>query len=1402
MRRGPGVWREKKDGIWQEWHLVRDFAALQDARSRKTIAPGDIGLVENTELLARFQTGSRSASDSVELAVSCSTIFAAICPPAEEDEQGQMPRDDLDLLTVAGSEAKGVRARGKTKTGGEKKTSGKRPRWLLDKAIAEECGACATLDELFGRLRQREEFLSAKKDGEKRVNALGDRFSTVPWQAAQRAILEEAGKWTEKKEKADRKNAVEAAPYHRLLEADCLPLPGFQRPRDRLGITECKSEWNYAMWNMAGQRVRSHLGWVRRRSREQLLWHLGKKLFEEGGWIRTKDQGKAIKEKDRRPEHIVFSQPEDDLGDYQQRPAYRTRRWFRQLQGEYEGVEMPRLFAGLSFGARALPRISERMLKGWAKIRQKWRKVLTKRPNATAEELAGQVNLLRKRKPRDFGDQELFKWLARQDRRYLWDGSDRKVDNDCGRDDRDCVAAFAAYNERYAELPSSITFTENHPLRHPVWAFFGENSAVKYKLRCEEVADGEGRSQKTLYVLLDQLFCRNPDGKAYTAVSDVRVPLKGYRDFAESFDVSGGREIASTDELEFRDDLLAGDPLKAKLGGIKLIWDRGHFPKNAKKVPVRAPTRRVYVSFSCDVTEKQPPAWLAARGSEVAAISSQPRDGVKGLLELRRAIRWKEDVEGGKKNDSVLLLPNKRAWPDVAVQKKLKVLSVDLGQRHGAGTALWEVSAAETTDSLDWQIGQTRSGTCVRAALIDKGMISLPGDDEALPAAEEQLRNRLRRLRSRLNLQRMLLQVARLLSLEQFEKREFGKERKRHRRGGFDGPCGRRSVTRIEALKEDDIRGNCEKAAQLILNWASTDAMQESLRSLGHDGDLWSYLADKDPRLKNVANALPRTTVPSEKEARDSSLDRDSLKAQRGIEDKTFYDSVKQHRSALARTLCDGYDAALRKRATAGLWAELDHVLVREVSYSDQSEKEKPRELFTATGLLPLLRRPPAKKHDAVVDQNCLPLARTFRGGLSMQRLNFLEELKSFVRKWSCRPRWPGDVRRLSREQAFGVQDTRHLNHRREHRVKLVAHCIVARALGFEQDIRRGIWRYRDANTGELLWHHPESRRFFREREDGTLQQIGVPPGLTGQEKSHPHPVHPPAHLIVLENLWRYGFKRDRPSNENSGLMMWSHRQLLKFIKHIGGLFGLPLAVVYAAYSSRFCSSCGTPGFRASRFDPKWLDQEWMRRIRASNDIQDQAMKKVANEAKARLDEEPTAYEKVQDRPWIVREGGTHFVCANRHCPVHTEPIDADENAAANIGLRFLRGVEDFRTRVTPDGRLVKKLSYSTVERLDLVKSDGGDFWRQPSGERAETKSPRRKRPEQGAAAEEDLSEEDDEGSSIGVLRDPTGKALPSDDWYEEGVFWGHVARQVAAGIKAANADAFTPADENNDATA
>ena len=93
----------EKDGVWHEWQLVCDIKELQHVRNLKAAAPEDISLAENKELLARFQQRGRTEGEAVELSLYCSMIFAAICPPAENDEQGQMPRDDLDLLTAADS---------------------------------------------------------------------------------------------------------------------------------------------------------------------------------------------------------------------------------------------------------------------------------------------------------------------------------------------------------------------------------------------------------------------------------------------------------------------------------------------------------------------------------------------------------------------------------------------------------------------------------------------------------------------------------------------------------------------------------------------------------------------------------------------------------------------------------------------------------------------------------------------------------------------------------------------------------------------------------------------------------------------------------------------------------------------------------------------------------------------------------------------------------------------------------------------------------------------------------------------------------------------------------------------------------------------------------------------------
>ncbi len=191
-------------------------------------------------------------------------------------------------------------------------------------------------------------------------------------------------------------------------------------------------------------------------------------------------------------------------------------------------------------------------------------------------------------------------------------------------------------------------------------------------------------------------------------------------------------------------------------------------------------------------------------------------------------------------------------------------------------------------------------------------------------------------------------------------------------------------------------------------------------------------------------------------------------------------------------------------------------------------------------------------------------------------------------------------------------------------------------------------------------------------------------------------------------------------------------------------------------------------------------------------------MKKVANEVNSRLESDPSAYDRIDDRPWVVREGGTHFACANAHCTAHCIPINADENAAGNIGLRFLRGVEDFRARITTDGKLTHELRYSAIDCLK--KDDGQNFWR--SNEAALTNQTTRKgkRVKRHTAEDDDEpSDENDEsgGGAVTVIRDPSGFSLPAENWYEEGEFWCHIARMVATGLKAANADMFNESDDD-----
>lgn len=1396
MHRGAGVSRAKHDGIWREWREITTTEELQQARQRNRDEPQLFALLENHELLNAFKGKSKSEAEAIELAECCRRIMAEIAPPADEGQQVQMNRSDLDLLTLPASEARGVRPKSAAKDGSKKKTSGKRPGWMLDKAIFEECDRSDSLDVLFTRLRQRQEFQSAMKDGEKKIKAL-KKYQDGAWPEAKSAIMKPhtdgrpkwevaEQKWKDKRRNSEQSGAVSA--YKALVAADSLPLPGLARPSDRLKLAKHIAEWNYAIWNMAGQRVRSHLGWVRRRAKERLLWELRTNLFEYGGWLRTRRHGKAIRQKDATPDDIRFeAPPASEIADFQQRAAHGKCKWVETLR-EYETGEMFEHLEGVAFGAADQPRIRKRTAKGWASIRDRWIDLTNKaQSNPTADDLLDAFDRMRGRKPRDFGDRRFFEWLAAPERRWLWDGTGKGGDTNCGRDDRDCVSAYIAHNEHLADKPDSITFTRSDSVKHPVWPFFGENSAIEYQLAREVTPDGNTR----LVLVLGQLLVQETDG-SYSAVDRVKIALRGYEDFEKSFAIpDNAKDVSAKQEIVFHDDLLGGTTRHGTLSGMKLTWERDELEASHRKCKPSRKLPRIYAIFSCDAGAATLPEWLTKHvGSDVKL--KKPRDGMTRAFFLKKTISQDGAAEGGETRRP----SGERKWPKEAVENGFSIRGTDLGYRTSSAGAYWRLSFCKPEGKISWKVG-TCGRKPVHAVLERTSTVLLPGDGELLPTAEQALRERLYSLRTRLNLNNALLRIARLLALDSVTQRKPDGDKLRKRSDGTTKRIGTKWRTEIRHLDDTDIKENCRKAAVQLVRWASTDAMAESLKAIGYHGSLWDWFSGRDNGLERLAGLLPKTEVPTEKDANEKGIDRENRKAERKKEDDAFADAIHELRGRLANVLCFEHDAKKRRRGKSGLWFEFDRALLCELSYSDRGNVGGEQTIFDS-GLFRLLRKPPVTKHhDRKDDVNNLPHGRTHRGGLSMARLNFLDDVKNFVRRWSCRPRWPGDLRRVPENAKIDRCDTEHLDHLREHRAKLIAHADVAQTLGFEQDFRRGLWQYRDGSgeSAEIVWHRPERGHFYRRNGD-SLVQCDEPAGLNDAGMHHPHAAYDPAHVLVYEDLTRYKMSSDRPKNENAGLARWSHRRILAFAQHVGGLFGVPVATVDARFSSRYCSRCGAPGCRAVRFDPAWLNQGWMQTILQSTDIRDAALKSVATHVRSAIEKNLYAFGRETDRPWVLRDGGTHFVCANSTCPVHSTPVNADENAAANIGLRFLRGVDGIRATIAANGTVTRSIGY--VPRGMVLLADGNEgpsqnepYWRDASADSRLTGSSKSRRGDRQEPTREDAIEDDESGVARVLFRDPSGKFRCQDHWFEGKVFWGGVARSCAACIKAVNASRF-----------
>jgi hypothetical protein len=286
--------------------------------------------------------------------------------------------------------------------------------------------------------------------------------------------------------------------------------------------------------------------------------------------------------------------------------------------------------------------------------------------------------------------------------------------------------------------------------------------------------------------------------------------------------------------------------------------------------------------------------------------------------------------------------------------------------------------------------------------------------------------------------------------------------------------------------------------------------------------------------------------------------------------------------------------------------------------------------------------------------------------GLSLERIEQIEELrKRFQSLNQTLRRKTGGRPPIRRDES--VPDPcpdllGKLDNLKEQRVNQTAHMILAEALGLR------------------LAPPPANKKALREQRDqhGVYAKI---PNAQGQWIG-------PVDFIVIEDLSRYRASQGRAPRENSRLMKWCHRAVRDKLKQLCEVFGLPVLETPAAYSSRFCSRSGVPGFRAAEVTAGFTKQGQWAWVAGKKD--EQGNPKEEAQRLLDLDQELTKAQAELERDWqeqkrpsdcpkrtllVPSSGGPVFVPVSDQADgadIQPAIAQADINAAINLVLRAI----------------------------------------------------------------------------------------------------------------------------------
>lgn len=381
-------------------------------------------------------------------------------------------------------------------------------------------------------------------------------------------------------------------------------------------------------------------------------------------------------------------------------------------------------------------------------------------------------------------------------------------------------------------------------------------------------------------------------------------------------------------------------------------------------------------------------------------------------------------------------------------------------------------------------------------------------------------------------------------------------------------------------------------------------------------------------------------------------------------------------------------------------------------------------------------------------------------GGLSVGRINTLTATYRLLKAFKNRP-VPADLRRnipAKGDDRLARFHQRLLDMRdrlRDQRVKQLASRIVEAALGIgrmpSEHIAAGVAR-------------PTAR------------------------------VDSPCHAVVIESLTNYRPDELQTRRENRQLMDWSSAKVQKYLKEGCQLHGLHLREVQPNYTSRQCSRTGAPGLRCVQVSAaevltgywkKDADRARGRVEKARKEGRDGAQADLllidASDWAARLPDTERAVRRIV----LPKRGGDLFVAVGvpRGKNGHVAAVQADLNAAANIGLRALLD-PDWPGRwwfvpctggtFSPAPEKTRNAAvFLAVNQLphegDSPEAVGGEPGGPVTGKR------KGKKASSGSAAEKAIENR---------WRDVSAASVSDGRWVTTAAYWNFVQAQVCKGLR------------------